>query len=200
MKQSVKMLVAGLVCCAAVRTVAVSGGTVIPLEAPAAPVTNLVQNINLSLTVYTEGATTTNGAVISQPIVKFKRTTKDLIQLLGSATTNTFSAKAKLIMATPQSEGDSVIYVQDGTNRVVVTGFFSEDEGSGVYGFSTNTVSHVEKESSYSLMRLRLHDTDTQDIALHFDLYGLSSTGSSSILKNKVILGKSNEVSASLLG
>ena len=43
--------------------------------------TNLVQNINLTITAYAEGETVTNGVLVTRPVLKFKRSSKDIVQL-----------------------------------------------------------------------------------------------------------------------
>ena len=55
------------------------------------------------------------------PLVKLTKQTKDVIELLGDATGNTFSSKAKLILVTNLGTEDSGVFVRDGTNDVDVS-------------------------------------------------------------------------------
>src|SRR5437762_9691225 len=118
-----------------------------------APHTNVVQNINIKIVAYSEGETTTNGTVVNEPVIKQIKITKDIIKLLGDATTNTFSASAKLLLVTSLTFGGSPsILVKDGTNEVFVSEFFSYDDvgSSDVEGGTLNTVSGVTKGIEYS--------------------------------------------------
>src|SRR5262245_31631932 len=103
MKTTLKFAAIGLIAFAATKASAF------------APHTNLVQNIGFKIVVYTEGEIATNGVVASKPVIKQTKTTKDIIQLLGEATTNTFSAAAKLQLITSLTfGGDPSIVVTDG--------------------------------------------------------------------------------------
>src|ERR1044071_8692820 len=119
MKTTLKLAVIGLIALAATKASAFS------------PHTNVVQNINIKVVVYSEGEETTNGTVVTKPVIKQTKTTRDIIQLLGDATTNTFSAGAKLLLVNSLTFDTTTIMVKDGTNEVIVTDFFSyEDVGS----------------------------------------------------------------------
>src|SRR5882724_1299591 len=64
-----------------------------------AATTNLVQNISFALTFYEQGPTNHPSAQKTTVTVnKFRVTTKDIIAELGAATSNSFSAKAKLVL------------------------------------------------------------------------------------------------------
>src|SRR5947208_2795294 len=94
-----------------------------PFQRANAAVTNLVQTINLKLTVYTEDDTTTNASTVTTPVVKLSKATKDIIGLLGDATGNTFTTKAKLILVTTLGGSeDTSIFVRDGASDVDVSG------------------------------------------------------------------------------
>ena len=168
----------------------------------AGPTTNLVQNINLKLTVYTEEDTTTNGSVVTTPVLKLSRSTKDIIQLLGEATTNAFSPSAKLVLVSPLEDGDSSIIVQDGATQVDVSDFFSYDQTSSgdVHGSISNTVSKVEKETDYNIVEFSMHDHGAFKLGAHFDAAGLATVKSSTIVKSGTVLGKSHQVAANLAG
>ena len=170
---------------------------------PFAPHTNLVQNIGIKVIVYSEGDVTTNGTVATKPVIKQIKTTKDIIQLLGDATTNTFSASAKLQLITSLTfGGDPTILVVDGTNQVNVTGFFSYDDTSfdHIEGGTLNTVSGVEKGIDYSFIRFRLRDDGATTIKVHFDTDGFATTKSSSLVKNGAIIGDAHQTTANLAG
>src|SRR5690242_5549492 len=93
--------------------------------------TNAVQFINVQLTLLTQGDYETNKPAtndISATIQKTTIATKDIISWLGTATTNTFSAKAKLVRVKHFNvdTNETTIEIRDGTNAVVdVTAFFA---------------------------------------------------------------------------
>lgn len=166
-----------------------------------AATTNLVQTINMAITAYAEGDTTTNGAVVTTPVLKMKASVKDIIQLLGDATTNTFSAKAKLLLITPLPDGESSIVVEDGTNRVDVSDFFdAEDQGEGVGSTTVNTLTGIGKATHYRMFELELRDNGSQVLEVHFRVAGLSTIKSATIGKPGAVIGMSHSVSAVLAG
>lgn len=163
--------------------------------------TNLVQTIGITVTAYTEGDTVTNGTVVSTPVIKTKKATKDIILLLGDAMSVTFSAKAKLLLVTPLPDGDSTVVVQDGTNRTDVSGFFNTDEvGSGVTSSQVNTLTGIQKATEYRIFEFALRNNGGQTVSAHFAVAGLATIKSSSLGKAGAVIGKSHAVSAALAG
>lgn len=93
-----------------------------------AATTNLVQNVGFDLVFYEQGPTnvTTNGT--TTVVDRLRVTTKDIIAALGSATSNSFSAHAKLVLVTDvaSTNGVTAFEVQDGTNPPVdVSSYFT---------------------------------------------------------------------------
>jgi hypothetical protein len=158
--------------------------------------TNLVQNINLKLTVYTEGDTTTNSTTINTPVVKMNRTTQDIIQLLGEALTNSFSTSAKLQLVSPLDDGESKIVVQDGTNQTDVTEFFSYDEESSdsVHGRQITIGTGAVKGIEYSIIEFSLHDNGPLKLNAHFNVTGLATVKSASIVRSGVVVGEAQQI------
>ena len=97
-------------------------GSLNPLEA--APQTNLVQSLHFNLTAYLQGGPVTNQDLVSYSMTPRKFFTPDIIQVIGISMSHQFSPKATLLAVTPLSGAPATIVIQDGTNRVDVTGFF----------------------------------------------------------------------------
>jgi len=97
--------------------------------------TNLVQKINFSLVFYEQGNTNQNvkkGVLRTTTVAvnTMRMTTRDLIAALGTATTNSFSAKAQLVFVRDANSlsNAAAVQVRDGTNVVDVSSFFCENE------------------------------------------------------------------------
>jgi hypothetical protein len=168
----------------------------------ALPQTNVVQNINIVLTAYSQGDTVTNGAVISRPVFKVKKTNKDIILALGTATTNIFSTKSKLILVTGLVDTNSTVYVVDGTNRIDVSSFFSYDSSGStdIQSYQTNMVNHLEKSTDYTVAQFAMQDADGMILPGHFQAVGLSTVTAASVVKSGVILGKARQIAMDLNG
>src|SRR6266536_5515473 len=92
-----------------------------------ADTTNLVQDINIQLTGYRQGATQTNGVAVLTGVDKTHVGTDSVIAALGAATGNSFSGYARLVSVTPLPDGFSKVQIRDGGSSVDVTSFFSHE-------------------------------------------------------------------------
>jgi hypothetical protein len=166
------------------------------------PTTNVVQTLSFTLSILAEGDATTNGSVITTPVLKLKKSTKDIISVLGTATGNTFSTKAKLIAVTSLSDDNTSLFVQDGTNKVDVSVFFAYDQvgSTDVQGSSINTVTGVKTGTDFSIIRLQLQDHDSTTLTAHFDLSGMSTVKTTTIVIAGVVRGHAHQTSATLAG
>ena len=93
--------------------------------ATAATQTNVLQNINLQLTIYQQGAT--NSRKVADQVTSY--TTKNLIAALGAATGSNFGAGAKLVQSTVYSNatittGPAVFSTVLSTNLALATNSF----------------------------------------------------------------------------
>jgi hypothetical protein len=89
--------------------------------------TNVLQNINLQLTIYQQGATNPNGKKVADQVTSY--TTKNLIAALGAATGSNFGAGAKLVQSTVYSNatittGPAVFSTVLSTNLALATNSF----------------------------------------------------------------------------
>jgi hypothetical protein len=90
-------------------------------------VTNTVQAINVALTGFAQNGDNTNSANLALRPVRI--TTRDIIADLATATGQTFSSRARLMIISPPGGGNGVLVVRDISGRTVtdtdVSSFFS---------------------------------------------------------------------------
>jgi hypothetical protein len=138
--------------------------------------TNRVANLGFQLVFYSQGATTTNGTRVVEDADVTRFGTKDLIQILGAATSNDFSRAARLLRVTAiidGTNGGTTTIVKDGTNVVDVTGFFSTALDGVVVHDSTFINGRLLKATRYSIRNLALKDkTGFPALAAHFAVQG----------------------------
>jgi hypothetical protein len=148
------------------------------------PRTNLVQNLTLTLTAYTEGETRANGNLSTTPVIRLKRSTKEIIQLLGDATTNRFSAAARLILETPLPGTSSRFVIRDGSHKVDVSAFFTYKQFiEGAKGSQMNTQSGAEQSKDYRILQFSLHDSGERQLNLRFNVTGFSTETSGNFIR-----------------
>jgi len=95
--------------------------------ATAATQTNILQNINLQLTIYQQGATNANGRKIADQVTSY--TTKSLITNLEAVTGQTFEPGAKLVQSTVYPSVDLL-----STNLTLATNSYLSVGGIPFYG------------------------------------------------------------------
>jgi len=93
-----------------------------------AATTNLVQNIGFNLVFYEQGTNLSTNLPTDLSLKRLRVTTKDIIAALGTATSNSFSADARLVLVTDlaSTNGAGTIEIQEGTNAVDVSSYFTE--------------------------------------------------------------------------
>lgn len=94
--------------------------------------TNLVQTLQIGLVGYMNGATTTNGNIVTHLMTARQLSTVDIMKLLGDATSTSLSRQATLVSITPLPDGDTSIVIRDGAKTVDVTEFFTHTQASTV--------------------------------------------------------------------
>jgi len=139
--------------------------------------TNVVQNLSIQLWGVQPGGSVTNRNVVTTGIGPAVVSNRQIIQALGTATGNSFSPPARLVIVTPYGGGDSLVQVRDGSKQVDVTGFFSHQQLSAVLsGSQSNMKSHGVVSLDYSIQRFALHDVaGLPGLGLHFDMSGFTS-------------------------
>ena len=138
--------------------------------------TNLVQTLNIHLGGITQGPTETNGNIVKTSTTFEGVITADVIKQLGTATGNSFSSKANLVVVTPLPSGSSAIVIRDGTASVDVSSFFAYEVKSGFVSSSQlNLKAGRTSSTDYSIQRLALIDsTKYPSLSLHFDVQGVA--------------------------
>ena len=122
--------------------------------------TNLVQSLTFKMTAWSQGATTTNGSIVTVKANSQSIATKDIIGWLGTTTTNSFT-NAQLLVINPfgVAESQSRIIVRTTTkvsktlsitNDVDVSGFFaSVTYAATVNNYSYNSSNNVVNSGTY---------------------------------------------------
>ncbi len=165
-----------------------------------AATTNLVQNISFELTFYQQGTTNHPSADKTTVTVnKFRVTTKDIIAAIGAATSNNFSANAKLVFVKDATSSNAVSYVEirDGTNSpVVVSNFVHTTYGLTVNSSSFNSATGIGTGESESILNLTVTNAA---LTASLKLSGFATTKHASIKDKNVVIGV-DTVDADLAG
>src|SRR5579862_2756749 len=114
--------------------------------------TNLVQTLSIRLSGILQGQTETNGNLVKMSLASARVGVVDVVKALSTATGNSFSDKAALVIVTPLSGGNSAIMVRDAGLSVDVTPFFVYQSKSGFVSSSLSNVKTGRSTSSdYSI-------------------------------------------------
>lgn len=173
------------------------------LNLHAAPQTNLVQSLRFNLTLFLQGAPVTNQNLVSFSMIPRKIFSPDIIQVIGASMSRQFSAKALLLSVTPLSGAPATVVIQDGTNRVDVTGFFNINKDnvavdSGI--FETTTGAQRGAECVNRTFRLR-NRGGFPNLTLNFTVTGLSQTKYKSLFDDQgSVIGVSEEYGMAVAG
>jgi len=141
-----------------------------------ADTTNLVQDINIQLTGFRQGATQTNGYIVTTGVDNSRIGTAGVIAALGAATGNSFSTSARLVSVTPLPDGFSSVVVRDGANSVDVTAFFVHEQfGDTLHTGTANLRYGRSSASDFSVQRFALRDAGGfPALTIHFDVQGIA--------------------------
>lgn len=156
--------------------------------------TNLVQNLSIQLSAVEQAgpvAVPLSDRIWEQrpgnpfpPLISVAVTvdTRQIIQSLGAATTNTFSSGSKLFFITPMDGSTPFIQVRDGSATVDVTKFFSLQTMSEVIRNSSirqNSTRVTETDSSIRQLALR-NSSGYPALAVQFVVSGFATVTSTS--------------------
>ena len=169
--------------------------------------TNAVQTINLQLTLLTQGESQTNGPatnIITATVTKTSIATKDVIGWLGTATTNDFSARAKLVRVTHfnAATNETTIEIRDGTNAPVdVSAFFSNTVSSERVDESIfNTETGLRTGKQFENLRLELTNAPPHNLVAHFNVFGSAKLSYVSVATGRTVLVADEITAMSLAG
>ena len=146
--------------------------------------TNLVQNFSIQLFGFSQGGSNGFGNIVSTNVSLVQLNTRQVIQALAAANSDTFSSTAKLVVVTPLNGGSLRVQVRDGNNQPVdVTDFFDiEALSDAVVGSISNTKTGRGSSVTYEIGRFVLQDAHGETLSLHFNVDGIVTGNSSSQL------------------
>lgn len=166
--------------------------------------TNLVQNLSLKLVAYSQGLSTTNKNIVNENLNTGTISTKQVISVLGTATTNDFSSSAALVVVTPLvggTNGTPSIVINDGSNSVDVTSFFNITNYSNEAHSATFKSGTLVTETRYRFRGFDLVDnTNYPSLGLHFATAGLWTDSINPIVSRAGVLGYNSEVTFTVNG
>lgn len=160
--------------------------------------TNVVQNLSIQLVSYKQGQTVTNRNIVDTSVDQARIGNRQVISELGTATGNSFSQAADLVVVTPMAGGNSSIQVRDGTTVVDVSTYFTYQMVSGSVSHSiANLKTGKSSGVEYSVQEFGLMDAPgLAPLTVHFDVRGVAveswATGGA--------LGTQNDLTAEVSG
>jgi hypothetical protein len=169
--------------------------------------TNAVQNINIHLKLLTQGGYVTNQPAtddISGTIQKTTITTGDIISWLGTATTNTFTAKARLVRVKHFNAvtNETTIEIREGTNAPVdVSAFFANSTSEVTVDESiANTETGLVTGKEFELFHLVLTNAPNFNLVPHFHAAGLAVINYVAVGSGKTVLVADDVTAPALAG
>jgi len=138
--------------------------------------TNLVQELSIQLNGIKQGPTTTVRNQVITSLDSARVTTRQVVEALGTATGNTFSQSARLLVVTPLAGGYSSVVIRDGGNSVDVSSFFTHtQQGGEVTSSVLNLRSNRGVTNAYGIQRFALADSPWLGaVGMHFDVSGIA--------------------------
>jgi len=137
--------------------------------------------LNFNLNAVSQGPAVTTSAGVSTDVQVSRITSRDIIVVLGAATGNTFSPKARLVVLTPTNDLENwLVHVQDGTKDVDVTGFIAHNPGSSSVGSAwVQRRTGAAGGTEYSIDGFGLQDqAGFPALSKHFNVSGFTATTS----------------------
>jgi hypothetical protein len=166
--------------------------------------TDEVMAMNIQLTMVVQGPTTTTRNTVSTGVNVVRVTTRDVINALGTATGNSFSRNARLVLLTPTNNLDYFLWtfqVQDGSNNVDVTSFFGHEPGPSVGSASLNTRNGSTSATDYSIDTFTINDSGAfPPLSFHFSGGGFTVTTSHGVVQQGHVVGQMDRINANVSG
>jgi hypothetical protein len=166
--------------------------------------TNVVQHVTFALTYLEQGPTNHPSTNITvHKAIKVQVTTKDIIQALCAATTNTFVKGDSLVRVINinATTNETTFEIRNGTNTAIdVTGFFTLSHSTNsVDAYSTDSATGITSGVTTDITFLTLANVPPYNLLANFKLGGLTATTHTSIKDGKSVIGV-DEVSAVVAG
>jgi len=166
--------------------------------------TNLVQNLAFKLTAWSQGATTTNGSLVTVMANGQSIVTKDVLGWLGVATTNNFT-NAQLVvinrLGTPDTKAHVFVRmkVNGTTNNVDVSEFFGTvTYVATVNSYSYNNTNNIVNPGKYygywGFYLLENQSYPSLPVTFYVNGFGVDSV-INIMTKKKVVLGMADQFS-----
>jgi hypothetical protein len=151
-----------------------------------ASTTNIVQNVSVQLTVYSQGASSkSKSGTTTTPIISQALTTKVLIAALSTDTNVTpkpFSSAAFLALVRVLGSGDSALAVVDGDNIVPITNSVISGTDSSTFTHSVvNSGGFTTSESEVSVFTLNVNIPN---------VWSFTATGTDASTREYITVGK----------
>jgi hypothetical protein len=166
--------------------------------------TDEVLVLNIQLNAVSQGPTTTNRAGVVSTSVQVRRiTSRDIIQVLGAATGNSFSTNAHLVLLTPTNDLDTwTVQIRDGNNQLDVSGFITHQSGALEVGSSSfNPRTGNASGADYGVDTFTLHDQGGfPSLTEHFSVSGLTITSSRGVVRRGQVVGQVDRIDAQVSG
>lgn len=166
--------------------------------------TNVVQNLVFKLTAWTQGATTTNGSLVTVTANSQSIVTKDVLTWLGQATTNNFSSAQLLVinqLGSPISKAHvfARTIASGVTNNVDVSSFFGTlTYAPTVNSYTYNNTNHVINAGNYygywGFALLENYDYPALPVTFYVTGFGVDAV-SNIVGKKKVVFGLADQFS-----
>jgi hypothetical protein len=178
----------------------------VALQTAPAQVTNTEEALELrfNLNGVSQGPTTTTTGGVATGVRVSTITSRDIIQVLGTATGNTFSPRARLILITPTNNLENwKVQIQDGSTTVDVTGFIVHNPGSASVGSAfLNNRSSDAGGTEYSVDGFGLQDqSGYPSLSAHFGVSGFTVTTSTGVVNRRgQVVGQTDSIQSDVSG
>jgi hypothetical protein len=176
------------------------------LQTAPAQTTNIDEALvlNFNLNAVSQGPTTTTTAGVVADVRVSKITSRDIIVVLGAATGNTFSPRARLVVLTPTNNlEDWTVQIQDGSKAVDVTGFVVHQPGSSSVGSAwVRSRTLAAGGTEYSIDGFSLQDqAGFPALSAHFNVSGFTATTSTGVVNRRgQLTGQIDTIDADVSG
>ena len=166
--------------------------------------TNLVQNLTFKLTAWSQGATTTNGTLVTVKANSQSIVTKDVLGWLGVATTNNFASSQLVVinrLGTPETKAHVFVRTKASgtTNSVDVSAFFGTityvaTVNNYSYNNSNNAINPGNYYGYWGFYLLENPSYPALPVTFYVNGFGVDSVVNI-VAKKKVVLGLADQFS-----
>lgn len=160
--------------------------------------------LNFHLTGVSQGPTTTTTSGVTADVKVSEITSRDVIRVLGTATGNSFSSKARLEILAPTNDLENwTVQISDGTKTVDVTSFVGHQPGGASVGSAWVTRrTGAAGGTEYSIDGFNLQDQPGfPALTEHFSVSGFTVTTERGVVNRRgQIVGQMDSIQADVSG